>query len=102
MTGNAQITGESSSKLSINLESQIDQRLLVLSYVYSKQPIFVLTHEWLRDVSFSRLECGVPYKLHISNVDWRVLCFPWHRHQIEGTDGFSVSSERHRDTQSVM
>ena len=33
-----------------------------------------------------------------------IFYFPWHRHQIEGTDGFcfSVSSERHRDKQSLM
>ena len=24
-----------------------------------------------------------------------IFYFPWHRHQIEGTDGFSVSSKRH-------
>ncbi len=32
---------------------------LVLSYVYSKQPIFGLTQEWLRELFFSRLQCGV-------------------------------------------
>ena len=26
-------------------------------YVYSKQPIFGLTQEWFRELSFSRLEC---------------------------------------------
>ena len=25
-----------------------------------------------------------------------IFYFPWHRHQIEGTIGYSVSSERHR------
>ena len=34
-------------------------------YVYSKQPIFGLTQEWLRELSFSRLECGVHDRLHI-------------------------------------
>ena len=35
---------------------------LVLSYhVYSKQPIFGLTQEWFRELSFFRLECGVLY-----------------------------------------
>ena len=44
---------------------------LVLSYVYSKQPILLgLTQECLRELSFSRLECGVHNKLHISNADW--------------------------------
>ena len=32
---------------------------LVLSYVYSKQPILGLTQEWFRELFFSRLECGV-------------------------------------------
>ena len=31
-----------------------------------------------------------------------IVYSPWHRHQIEGTNGFSVSSERYRGTQSVM
>ena len=36
----------------------------VLSYSY-KQPIFGLTQEWFRELSFSRLECGVHDRLHI-------------------------------------
>ena len=43
------------------------------SYVYSKQLIFGLTQEWL---SFSRLECGVPDRLHISSADWWDLLLP--------------------------
>ena len=35
----------------------------VLSNVYSKQPIFGLTQEWFRELSFSRLQCGVLDKL---------------------------------------
>ena len=43
-----------------------DLWFLVLNYhVYSKQPIFGLTQEWLRELSFSRLECGVHDRLHI-------------------------------------
>ena len=30
--------------------------ILVLSYVFSKQPILGLTQEWFRELSFSRLE----------------------------------------------
>ena len=37
----------------------VGRPLSVLSYVYSKQPIFGLTQEWFREMSFSRLECGV-------------------------------------------
>ena len=47
-------------------------------------------YKWFRELSFSRLECGVHDKLHISRADcWdrRLFYFPWHRHQIEGTDG---------------
>ena len=51
-------------------------QFLVLSYVYSKQPIFGLTREWLRELSFSRLECGVHDKLHISSADWWDLLLP--------------------------
>ena len=49
---------------------------LVLSYVYSKQPIFGLTQEWFRELSFSRLECGVHDMLHISSADWWDLLLP--------------------------
>ena len=45
----------------------------VLSYVYS---IFGLTKEWLRELSFSSLECGVHDKLHISSPDWWDLLLP--------------------------
>ena len=53
-----------------NMPSKFAYLLQVLSYVYSKQPIFGLTQEWLRELSFSRLECGVHDKLHISSADW--------------------------------
>ena len=59
---------------------------LVLSLVYSKQPIFGLTQEWFRELSFSRLECGVHDSLHIYPL-CGIFYFPWHRH---------------RDSQSVM
>ena len=61
---------------------------LVLNYsIYSKQPILGLTQEWFRELSFSRLECGVHDKLHIYPL-CGIFYFPWHRHQIEGTNGF--------------
>ena len=50
--------------------------IVIFLVIYSKQPIFGLTQEWLRELSFSRLECGVHDKLHISSAE------------IEGTDGF--------------
>ena len=60
---------------------------LVLSYVYSKQPIFGLPQEWLREVWSPRQ--GIIMSVY-------PLCgIPWHRHQneIEGTNGFYVESQ---------
>ena len=62
----------------LQLESEsarLSQTHLELSYVYSKQPILGLTQEWFRELSFSRLECGV-HKLHISSADWWDLLLP--------------------------
>ena len=76
--------------------------MLVLSYVYSKLPIFGLTQELFRELSFSRLECGgVHDRLHICPLCWDIF-FPWHRHRIEGTDGFKCLLRNTRDTQSLM
>ena len=54
-----------------------------------------------RELSFSRLECGVHDRLHIYPL-CGIFDFPWHRHQIQviKTTAFSVSSERHRDSHS--
>ena len=60
--------------MKLHVKSQIVM-FLVLSYVYSKQPILGLTQEWFRELSFSRLECGV-HKLHISSADWWDLLLP--------------------------
>ena len=60
---------------------------------YSKQPIFGLTQEWFKELSFFRLACGVDDRLHIYPL-CGIFYFPWHRHQIEPT-ALSVSSERH-------
>ena len=40
-----------------------------------------------RELSFFRLECGVHDRLHIYPL-CGIFYFPWHRHQIEGTNGF--------------
>ena len=40
-----------------------------------------------RELSFSRLECGVHDRLHIYPL-CGIFYFPWHRHQIEGTNVF--------------
>ncbi len=71
------------SRISYRHNRRQSDSAYVLSYVYSKQPIFWLTQEWFRE-----LYCVVHDKLHISSVDWWDLYFPWHRHQIEGTNGF--------------
>ena len=65
--------------------------------IYSKQPILGLTQEWFLELSFSRLECGVHDRLHIYPL-CGIFYFPWHMHQIEGTNG-SVS--RLNDTANV-
>ena len=41
----------------------------------------------VRELSFSRLECGVHDRLHIYPL-CGIFYFPWHRHQIERTNGF--------------
>ena len=54
--------------------------------------ILQTTHLWantgvvFRELSFSRLECGVHDRLHIYPM-CGIFYFPWHRHLIEGTNG---------------
>ena len=48
---------------------------------------FGLAQERFRELSFSRLECGVHDRLHVYPLSG-VSYFPWHRHQIERTNGF--------------
>ena len=78
-------------------EGQVKRLSSYLSYnkIYSKQPIFGLTQEWFRELSISRLECGVQDRLHIHPL-CGIFHVPWHRHQIE------VSPPKDRDTQSLM
>ena len=40
--------------------------------VYSKQPIFGLTKEWFRELSSSRLECGVHDRLVSHPMDTEI------------------------------
>ena len=56
--------------------SLLNSSWFVLGYVYSKQPIFGLTQEWLRELSFSRLEYGVHDRLHISSAEWWDILLP--------------------------
>ena len=49
-------------------------RILLSSY--SKQPIFGLAQEWFRELSFSRLECEIHDRLHISSADWWDILLP--------------------------
>ena len=53
---------------------------------YSRQSILVLTLEWFRELSFSRLECGVHDMLLVYPL-CGMFYFPWYRHRIEGTNG---------------
>ena len=66
--------------------------------VMYKQPIVGLTQVWSRELSFSRLECGVHDNYTFPVQTGAIFYFPWHIYHIEGTKGYSVSSERHRDT----
>ena len=73
-----QVTFPSMSSDATKRESLCSQRycVVMLSYVYSKQLIFGLTQEWFRELSFSRLDCGVHDKLRISSADWWDLLLP--------------------------
>ena len=62
----------------------IYKKFFVLSFIYSKQPILDLTQVWSRELSFSRLECGVQDRLHIYPM-CGILYFPRHKHQIDWT-----------------
>ena len=76
------------ARLPAGFESHFGKLFAFLVSIYSKQPIFGLTQpEWFRELSFSRLECGVHDRLHIYPL-CGIFYFPWHRHQIEGTNGF--------------
>ena len=57
-----------------------------------------------RELSFSMLECGVHDRLdhlHIYPL-CGIFYFPWHRHQIEGTNGVYCLIRKTRDSQSLM
>ena len=66
---------------------------LFISFVLFLVSILQTAHLWantgvvFRELSFSRLECGVHDRLHIYPL-CGIFYFPWHRHQIEGTNGF--------------
>ena len=62
------------------------QYFLVLS-ILQKANLWANTGVVVRELSFSRLECGVHDRLHIYPL-CGIFYFPWHRHQIEGTNGF--------------
>ena len=71
-----------------------DASALVRRHLYDSVFLVLQTaHLWantgvvFRELSFSRLECGVHDRLHIYPL-CGVFYFPWHRHQIEGTNGF--------------
>ena len=67
----------------------------VLSYVYSKQPIFGLTQKWFRELSFSRLECGLHDRLYIY-PRCGIFYFPLAYAPDRSEQWICVSSERHR------
>ena len=74
------------SKIELSVQLSICINLFLVS-------ILQTAHLWankgvvFRELSFSRLECGVHDRLHIYPL-CGIFYFPWHRHQIEGTNGF--------------
>ena len=63
------------------------QLFLVLVSILQTAHLWANTGVVFRELSFSRLECGVHDRLPIYPL-CGVFYFPWHRHQIEGTNGF--------------
>ena len=59
-----------------------------------------LTQEWFRELSFSRVECGVHNRLYIyPPPPCGIFYFPWYRHHMEGTRRLLVSHPK--DTGNV-
>ena len=58
---------------------------LVLVSILQTAHLWANTGVVFRELSFSRLECGVHDRLHIYPL-CGIFYFPWHRHQIEGTN----------------
>ena len=65
----------------------VDRASRFFGLQYSKPTIRGLTQDWLRESSFTRLECGVHDSLHIYPL-CGIFYFPCHIHQTEGTIGF--------------
>ena len=68
---------------------QLDWYFLVtffLSSVTVKQSNLSILHRFVLELSFSKSDV-VHDKLHIPLRTGGMFYFPWHRHQIEGTDG---------------
>ena len=72
---------------------ECDRCTVILGLLLFLVSILQTAHLWantgvvFRELSFSRLECGVHDRLHIYPM-CGIFYFPWHRHQIEGTSGF--------------
>ena len=79
--------------------SRIQWLVICISYNYVLQTAHCgLTQEWFRELSFSKLECGVHDRLHIYDM-YGIFSFPWHIHQIEGTNGmYCLFRKTHRYT----
>ncbi len=67
---------------------------------YSKQSIFGLTQERFRELSFSRLQCEIPDRLHI--YPQCGITSPGIDTRQKGPTAFCISSERHRNTKLLM
>ena len=66
--------------------------ILVLSWVYSKQPIFGLIQEWFLESCIVESTTSYTFPVQTGGIFY----FPWHRHQIEAVFGLGVFSMARR------
>ena len=74
---------------------------------FLKPSKFYITSKNQRPVTSTSGKVGGARLRRFGNVHYRsakknYAARAWHRHQIEGTNGFTVSFERQRDSQSLM
>ena len=60
----------------INMWFSSTHLLQMIAFLVMYTPNSPSLAEWLRELSFSRLECGVHDELHISSADWWDLLLP--------------------------
>ena len=66
---------------------------MLIIFKSNEKQLTGLTQTWFRELSFSRLECGVHDRLHICPL-FGIFYFTWHRQQIEGTSSSCNGAKR--------